>query len=242
MKPLIFAHRGASGSFPENTLKAFQQAVKANADGVTLSVQLSKDFIPVLIHDRTVNRTTDGQGLVSHYTANELKQLNAAAHHNAQIREPVLLLEDCISWLKDQSKLQVVMELRSYNVNSKQLLDTIIPLVDQEEMKHRVVLASYDHILLSEIKTASHQLTIAPLMEGRLWDAVHYLNSMQAKSYFLGAQYVSRELVHQLEEYDMSVGAHSTNDTLTLKKLMNTGIATIFSDFPARAIHVRDHL
>lgn len=242
MKPAIFAHRGASGSFPENTIKAFQQAVKANADGITFNVQLSKDFVPVLIHDRTVNRTTNGQGLVSHFTARELKQLNAAAHHNVQTKEPVLLLEDYISWVKEYPNLRLIMEIRSYDLHAKRLIDAILPLVNHENIKERLVISSYDHMLLSKIKEASPEFHIAPLMEGQLWDTVHYLNNMQAKSYYLDAHFVSKELVQQLDAYDIEVGARSTNDTTSLKKLMNTGVSAVFSDFPARAIHVRDQL
>ena len=74
-----FAHRGFSGKYPENTLLAFRKAIEAGADGIELDVHLSCDGIPVIIHDETLDRTTNGTGPVSSYTAEELKGFDASA-------------------------------------------------------------------------------------------------------------------------------------------------------------------
>ena len=74
-KTKIFAHRGASGYAPENTLEAFALAITQGADGIELDVQLTKDGIPVVIHDETIDRVTEKTGFVKDYTLNELKEL-----------------------------------------------------------------------------------------------------------------------------------------------------------------------
>lgn len=74
-KTKIFAHRGASGYAPENTLEAFALAITQGADGIELDVQLTKDGIPVVIHDETIDRVTEKTGWVKDYTLNELKEL-----------------------------------------------------------------------------------------------------------------------------------------------------------------------
>ena len=71
----VFAHRGASGYAPENTLEAFQLAIKQGADGIELDVQLSKDGVPVVIHDETVDRVTGQTGFVKDFTLQELKDM-----------------------------------------------------------------------------------------------------------------------------------------------------------------------
>ena len=71
----VFAHRGASGYAPENTLEAFALAIRQGADGIELDVQLSSDGIPVVIHDETIDRVTDKTGYVKDYTLQELKEL-----------------------------------------------------------------------------------------------------------------------------------------------------------------------
>ena len=75
-KTKIFAHRGASGYAPENTLEAFALAITQGADGIELDVQLTKDGIPVVIHDETIDRVTEKKGWVKDYTLKELKELD----------------------------------------------------------------------------------------------------------------------------------------------------------------------
>ena len=73
-----FAHRGFSGKYPENTMLAFEKAVEAGAEGIELDVQLTKDGEIVIIHDETIDRTTDGKGFVADYTYEELKKFDAS--------------------------------------------------------------------------------------------------------------------------------------------------------------------
>ena len=73
-----FAHRGYSGRYPENTMLAFRKAVEAGADGIELDVQLTKDGVPVIIHDELVDRTTDGKGFVKDMPLTQLRQLDAS--------------------------------------------------------------------------------------------------------------------------------------------------------------------
>ena len=75
MGVLNIAHRGYSGKFDENTMIAFKKAIEYKADGIETDVQISKDGIPVIIHDETLDRTTNGHGFVKNYTLNELKAL-----------------------------------------------------------------------------------------------------------------------------------------------------------------------
>lgn len=73
----IYAHRGSSGTHPENTLPAFAEAVRVGADGIELDVHLSKDGYLIVMHDEEVDRTTNGKGLIREKTLEELKKLNA---------------------------------------------------------------------------------------------------------------------------------------------------------------------
>lgn len=81
MKTKVWAHRGASGYAPENTLEAFEMSVKQQADGVELDVQLTKDGELVVLHDETLDRTTDGKGFVKDYTLKEVQALKAVKTH-----------------------------------------------------------------------------------------------------------------------------------------------------------------
>lgn len=73
----VYAHRGYSGRYPENTMLSFQKAAETGCDGIELDVQLTRDGTVVVIHDEAVDRTTDGTGLVKDYTFEELRKLDA---------------------------------------------------------------------------------------------------------------------------------------------------------------------
>lgn len=77
--PVVVAHRGSSGNAPENTMAAFRLALKEGADAIELDVHLSKDGHPVVIHDVSLDRTTDGSGKIRNYTLQKLKKFNAAS-------------------------------------------------------------------------------------------------------------------------------------------------------------------
>jgi glycerophosphoryl diester phosphodiesterase len=93
--PLV-AHRGASGDYPENTLLAFEQGLEQGADAVELDVRLSADGVPVVIHDRDLDRTTDGSGPVGQFTADELERFDAGAEQRIPRLEEVLVVLDTV--------------------------------------------------------------------------------------------------------------------------------------------------
>ncbi len=102
MPPLILAHRGASAYAPENTLAAFHLARELGADGIELDVQLTRDKVPVVIHDDTVARTTDGHGRVCDLTIAEIARLDAGAWKTEDYRgEPIPTLAQVFDALSD---------------------------------------------------------------------------------------------------------------------------------------------
>ena len=101
METKIYAHRGASKYAPENTMPAFQLALDMNADGIETDVQLTKDGVPILIHDEKLKRTTTGSGYVKDYTLEELQQLDAGSWFDATFTGTKLItLEQLLQWIK----------------------------------------------------------------------------------------------------------------------------------------------
>src|SRR5690625_4206670 len=108
----IFAHRGSSGTHPENTMSAFKEAERVGADGIELDVHYTKDDQLVVIHDNTVNRTTKGKGRVRDLTLGELLQLDAGSHIATQFSgEKIPTFEEVLDWIKE-TKLLVNIELK----------------------------------------------------------------------------------------------------------------------------------
>ena len=101
---LIFAHRGAAGTYPENTMISFEAAESFRADGIELDVQLTKDGKVVVIHDETVNRTTNGKGAVRNYVYEDLCKLDASYKFRDKVGFcKIPLLEEVLKWIEKQS-------------------------------------------------------------------------------------------------------------------------------------------
>ena len=108
-----FAHRGFSGKYHENTLLAFEKAVEAGADGIELDVQLTKDGEVVIIHDETIDRTTDGKGFVADYTYDELKKIDASyIYKNHYGFNKIPTLKEYFTLIKD-TKIITNIELKT---------------------------------------------------------------------------------------------------------------------------------
>ncbi|MBI5034164.1 MAG: glycerophosphodiester phosphodiesterase [Chloroflexi bacterium] len=125
MKPLIIGHRGASASAPENTLASFRLALDMGADGVELDVTLTKDDVPVIIHDGTVDRTTNGKGLINQMTLGEVRQLDAGGWFNAKFcGEKIPTLEEVLTEISPRGIVNIELKteaLRPWPSNSANL-------------------------------------------------------------------------------------------------------------------------
>src|SRR5579863_1834901 len=125
----IFAHRGNSGEAPENTLAAFRQVAGVGADGVEFDVQLSRDGVPVVIHDETVDRTTDGKGAVAGLTLAQLQVLDAGKWFGAAFAgERIPTLEAVLEVFRGAS-IRVNIELKTNRTPYPGLSQKVIDLV-----------------------------------------------------------------------------------------------------------------
>ena len=113
----VWAHRGASGYVPENTLDAFQKAVEMGADGIELDVQMTKDGELVVIHDETIDRVSDGKGWVKDYTYAELKKFNFNKTHPEYEKEEIPTVEQVYLLIKP-TKLMINVEIKTGIVNA----------------------------------------------------------------------------------------------------------------------------
>lgn len=180
--PLVLAHRGASAYAPENTLAAFRLARELGADGIELDVQLTRDKIPVVIHDDTVDRTTDGTGRVNELSIGEIARLDAGTWKaDKYCGEPIPTLasvfEALADWLRPAGRLKPGMSRRACLVNVE--LKTERLMTDGLEREALNVIARYgvgDRILLSSFSPFA--LARAKSINPRLPRGLLYENGM----------------------------------------------------------------
>jgi glycerophosphoryl diester phosphodiesterase len=150
-RPLNFAHRGASYEAPENTLAAFLLATELGADGVELDVQLTKDGELVIIHDLTLETTTDGSGLVRDKTLAELKQLDAGSRFDPSFAgAQIPTLQEVIDVVGH--KLLLNIELKTSSWRDDGLAAAVVRTIEESRLWGRVVLSSFSLMAVRRVK------------------------------------------------------------------------------------------
>jgi glycerophosphoryl diester phosphodiesterase len=149
--PLVIAHRGASAFAPENTLAAFSRAAELGAHGVELDAKLSADGFVVVHHDLTLDRTTDGEGLLSSKTLAELKQLDAGSHFDPDFKgERIPTLEEVFSNVSPS--LLINVELTNYGSIFDGLVPAVANLIRRYKLESRVLLSSFSPLALVQAR------------------------------------------------------------------------------------------
>lgn len=155
--PLIIAHRGDSAKAPENTLAAFRLAYEHHADGIELDVMLSADQQLVVIHDDTLNRTTNGSGSVRQTTYDVLRELDAGSWFDPRYRgEPIPLLQEVFAELG--GKFLINVELKNYKTPKDQLPDLVVALVRRHGLNDSVLLSSFNGRNLPRAKALAPEI------------------------------------------------------------------------------------
>ncbi len=160
--PAVIGHRGASAAAPENTLAAFDLAMSLGADAVELDAKLSKDGVPVVMHDPTVDRTTDERGRVADLTLADLKKLDAGSWKDAKYTgERVPTLAEVFEAVG--SRLWINVELTNYTTRGDGLEAAVVALIHKVNLQRRVILSSFDPFAIRNVRRLDPSLPIAQL-------------------------------------------------------------------------------
>ncbi|MBI3764479.1 MAG: glycerophosphodiester phosphodiesterase [Chloroflexi bacterium] len=160
--PLVLAHRGALRDAPENTLAAFRRAMALGADGVELDVKLTRDGVPIIMHDATADRTTDGTGRIADLTLAELKSLDAGSWFDVEFKgERVPRLDEAFEELGSRAIVNV--ELTNYATSQDGLEAKVVELIHRHNLSRRVILSSFNPMSIRRVKQLDPSLPTAIL-------------------------------------------------------------------------------
>ncbi|EHQ89450.1 glycerophosphodiester phosphodiesterase [Desulfosporosinus youngiae] len=157
----IIAHRGYQLLFPENTLAAFRKALDLGADGIELDVQMSYDKVPIVIHDETVDRTTNGHGPVTSMTLKELRELDAGAKFSHFYRgQKVPSLHEALLTVRQKGKMYI--ELKKTVTSSD--LECILYEIYKCEMENYVTVISFNFEQLENFRHLNSSIPLGKLL------------------------------------------------------------------------------
>lgn len=222
----VWAHRGASAVAPENTMAAFEAAAEAGADGIELDVHLSRDGLPVVIHDETLDRTTDGSGAVAARTAAELLELDAGSWFSPDFAgEPIPLLSDVLAWAGDRLRLN--LEIKSAHAG-KVVLETL-----NDFPGARVLVSSFNHKRLFRMRQLDAEIPLGFLVDSRFWRmAARRAVASGAESVHPRDRFLSRGLVAWCHQHELSVFPWTIDDPARLRTLCRIGVDGYFTNRP----------
>ncbi|MBS1255663.1 MAG: Glycerophosphodiester phosphodiesterase [Deltaproteobacteria bacterium] len=241
----VVAHRGFSGQYPENTCAAFEAAIIAKVDMIEIDVCLTRDRIPVVIHDHTLDRTTDGTGLVSERSLSEIKKLDAGSWFGAEFKgETIPTLEEMLLLIR--GRVSVNIEIKPECFESSAPADAIevqvCELVKQLGMADSVLISSFQHSFFPRIKkwhsdqniTAS--LRTAPLEEVHQSEeyTLNLCRKLNAYSFHPDDNLVTPSLIKKLKANGIKTIPYTINDEKRMKQLIDWGITGIITNEPER--------
>lgn len=165
MMPLIEAHRGDSSNAPENTLAAFQRAIQLGVPWIELDIHSSKDGTLMVIHDDTVNRTTNGSGAVSELDADALYHLDAGSKFSQEFSgERIPRLQDVLE-LVSPTKTRLNIEIKSQSLTAH-LPETLVEMLDQFGKQYDYKVSSFDLNALLAVRAINPEITLALIGNG----------------------------------------------------------------------------
>lgn len=235
-RPLIFAHRGAKAVAPENTIPAFLKAAELGADGVELDVQFSADGALVVIHNPTLEQTTDGHGRVTSFTLEELKQLDAGAKFDPRFAGTRLCtLEEALDAIGD--RLLVNIEMKSFAMGTDGMAEQVAEIIRKRALYDQVIVSSFNPFALRRLKRTDPHIETGllyapdlPIYLSRAWlrpwarpDAMHPEHVMVDAAYMRWAR-----------RNNYPVNVWTVNETADMQRMIELGVNAIITDYPDR--------
>ena len=242
--PIILAHRGDLTHAPENTLPSFQQALQKGADGVELDAKLTVDGHVIVIHDPTVERTTDGKGRVASLSLEAIRKLDAGLWFDEKFRgTQVPLLEEVFETVGRENLINI--ELTNYSTPRDGLVVKVCELIKRHNSQKQIIFSSF---FPSNLKIAMQILPEVP--RGLL--AMPGLVGLWARSFgFMFGEYqalhphisnASREQVQRAHRLKRRVHVWTANTPAEINQLKEWGVDGIFTDDPETAARVLGRL
>lgn len=219
-------HRGAKGYAPENTLVSFQKALDLGVDGIELDVHLSAEGVLVVIHDQSLNRTTNGVGLVANLNLSQLRSFLIEERYEIPTLEEVLDLID--------KKAFVNIELKGPGtaLPAVALIERFI--TEKEWCYHHFVVSSFDWNALLEVRNANANIALAVLTETDWELAFGFAQFIKASNLHPYFHLLTAENTKKMQEKGLIVYPWTVNEPVDILKIKSLGVDGIISDYPDR--------
>ncbi len=250
-RPRLFAHRGASGTLPENTLEAFRQGLVAGADRLELDVHRTADGHVVVFHDETLERTTNATGLLRDRTLAELQELDAGYRFEDDagghpFRGKGLRIPTLAEVLREFPDTPLNVEVKH---DEGATVEAYFAVLDAHDARERVLSAAFEDHILERIRSVA-PAAVTSLSAGEVAEFVGRCltgsfdgytppgKALQVPPEHEGIEIVTPTFVRSAHDLGMEVHVWTINEEAEMERLLDLGVDALMSDFPARAAAV----
>ena len=238
----VFAHRGASGYAPENTLEAFALAGEQGAQGIELDVQLTKDGEVVVIHDETIDRVSTGKGAVRDYTLEELRRFSFHNHKKEYEGVQIPTLREVLEQVKPGG-MEVNIELKTGIYWYPGLEEKTVELVKAAGMENRVIYSSFNHYSVQKILELDAEAETAYLYSDVLLNVENYAKNTGVCGLHPAVYHLKMaDLLESYRRSGLKVRVWTVNDEADMRQFIEKDLEAVITNYPDRALRVRDEV
>ena len=235
----IFAHRGYSGKYPENTMLAFEGALKLSVNGIELDVHKTKDGKLAAIHDESIDRTFLGNGLVKDYDLRDLKKLeNRDEKFRENIDSIIGTLEEVILLVSFKDDFVLNIELKTDVIHYNGIEKDVLEMLDSYDMIENTIISSFNHESLKICKKINKNIKTAVLYSEPIEDIVNYAKELEVYAIHPDYKLVDKSLIKKCHENNILVNAYTVNEKEDIERLIEEGIDGIITDYPNIALEI----
>ena len=238
----VQAHRGASGYAPENTLPAFQLAVDMGADGIECDIHYSKDGHFIVCHDETIDRTSDGTGLISELTLSEIKSHDFGKKFNEKFAGTTApTLEEMLDIVKVMDIINIEIKEFGKDRDEIAILNQFYDTLVSYGIVEKVIVSSFDARLLKLLKDLHGDIYTCYLY-GKLKKSAAYSQSLGCSAIhpYFGKGYLTSSTVRSAHRRNMKVNAWTANTKEEIKRVMKLGCDGVITNYPDVAIKLSE--
>lgn len=237
----IWGHRGASAEAPENTLPAFALALGQGADGIELDVHLTRDDEVVVIHDETLERTTNGHGWVADHTLAQLRELDASYGRADFAGVKIPTLAEVLELLAGSDAVANV-ELKTDQLPYRGIEERVHEIVGASGVGERVLYSSFNHYTLMNLRSLGAEQPLGALLSDRLFKPWRYVHDLDVAAIHPSWRASTGKLVRKSHDKGLRVHVWTVDAPKHLRKQLAHGVDAIITNTPLVAIEMRDSL
>lgn len=234
---IVIAHRGASAYYPENTMSAIKGALAMNAEMIEIDVLLSKDGVPVVFHDKTLNDHTNGTGYVQNHTVEELKKLDAGSwFHKSFSDQKIPTLEEVLAFAS--GNIAINIEIKTEAVSDKVrggIEEKSLKLVKKYNMENHVLFSSFDYRAIAHLRALDRKIPTALLYSRRRSERMlphNLVEQYHATAFNCSYRQLNNKWIADLRKYNIPYFIYTVDSKRKMRKLLNIGVTGIFTNKP----------